>query len=791
MKFFSNLNISQRIVVVVTSVLAVIFLVSAVAIFSLSKHRTMKMAEVQMTTYLTKLSEIISLVEKNSEPGFTNNDYAQLKPYFNENAFFETDYPFLVDNSGSILIHLYKEGQKYSRDHLKKMNSNPYSQGYFFFEDYGNNANQKMVTYFKKVEPYNYFVAVSLNQDEIISSLKTNRLIIIVLFALGAFGFVVIISYTLKPFVTAVKKINDDILVLAKGQIASKIEYNRNDEVGQIVKSLNRLIEGLQLKTKFSDEIAKNKLDTDFVPLSDNDVLGNSLLNMRKSLIQSAEENAQRKKEDEIRNWTTSGIAKFGDILRQNNNNLQALSDNVTQNLINYLDANQGGLFMLNEAENREQFLELVSAFAFNRKKAKTKIIMLGEGLVGNCAVEKQAVYLKEIPEDYIEITSGLGDAPPRSLLIVPLKLEEKIFGVVEVASFKEFQPYEIDFVEKVGESIAATLSSVKNNIKTNQLLQQSQQQREEMSAQEEEMRQNMEEMQATQEEMMRKTLEMEGMTSAINEALIFAELNEQGSFILANPNFMALTGFGKHDLESKALIDFIHPDEYATYKALWKEVLGGNPFKGTLKWLIRSNEHVYVLCSFSPAFDENGSIFKIYLLGQDVTESKLMELKAQKQAEEIEQSLMELKIEQELTQQREQEMAALLQALDSTCLVTEIDTDGKITFINNKNVETLGDPKHAIEGKFHHEIDFQAKHNPKEYKQFWDDLMLGKLKQREFSLKVNNKTVWISEHYTPIKNAEGKVIKVITIGIDISESKEIERKLKETIASLEKMINK
>ena len=126
------------------------------------------------------------------------------------------------------------------------------------------------------------------------------------------------------------------------------------------------------------------------------------------------------------------------------------------QNLVNYLDANQGGLFLLNDDKNDEPHLELVSSFAFNRKKAKKKTILIGEGLVGNCVVEKHSVYLKEIPEDYIEITSGLGDSPPRSLLIVPLKLEDNVFGVVEIASFHEFLPHHIEFVEKIGESIAS-----------------------------------------------------------------------------------------------------------------------------------------------------------------------------------------------------------------------------------------------------------------------------------------------------------------------------------------------
>jgi GAF domain-containing protein len=109
------------------------------------------------------------------------------------------------------------------------------------------------------------------------------------------------------------------------------------------------------------------------------------------------------------------------------------------------------------------------------------------------------------MPDEYIRITSGLGDANPRALLLFPLKVDKEAYGIIELASFHEYQQHEIEFVEKLGESIAATLGSVRAAQKNRQLIEQFQQQTEEMRAQEEEMRQNMEELQATQEEVVRK----------------------------------------------------------------------------------------------------------------------------------------------------------------------------------------------------------------------------------------------------------------------------------------------
>jgi methyl-accepting chemotaxis protein len=790
MRLFRNISINKKIQLVVVSLLFITYALSGYTVFILSSSRLQKTIQKQSHVYLNSLNAIITEVNKHTDAGFNNQDYVSLKQHFSHAAFYETDYPFMIDANGNYLLHLYREGQRFPRERLNQIFSNPNKSGSIEYTEFQNNKEHKVILFYQKTDAYNAVIGIPVNLTESIVDIKNNRFVLILLVIVGSLIFLVAINFALKPIIGGLLKINQILGKMAVGETGQSINYSTNDEVGNMANSLNKLIEGLNRTANFAKEIGKNNLSAEFIPSGQNDNLGNALISMRDNLKRAADEEQKRKIEDEQRNWINLGLAKFSDILRQNNNNLQILADNIIQNLLNYLNANQGGLFITYE-EDEEPHLELLSAFAFNRKKFKNKQIAIGEGLVGNCAVEKQTVYLKEIPENYIEITSGLGDAPPRSLLIVPLKIEDKIFGVLEMASFNEFMPYEIEFVEKIGENIASTLSSVKNSIRTTQLLEQSQQQSEEMAAQEEEMRQNMEEMQATQEEMARKTLEMEGMTAAINEALLFCELSENKTFVHINHNLLNTIGYSKTDLEDITLDEIIHPDNRSLFNDAWSNLKNGSTFKGTLKWKNRDNEAIYILLSITPAFDENGDIFKIFLLGQDVSEAKQIEMRAQMQAEEIERSLIELQTEQDLAQEREDEIKGLLLALDNTCLVTEFDSEGKILYINNKNVETLGGSKDQIEGKYHAEIDFVSKNQPEKYRKFWNALCSGEAQQRDFSLNFNGNDVWISEHYTPIMDSNGDVVKIINIGIDISAGKHEEQRLRKQIDELTKLINK
>ena len=430
-----------------------------------------------------------------------------------------------------------------------------------------------------------------------------------------------IIAYSIsKPVVKTTKVLSD----LAKGDIdeSKKIKIKSQDEIGQMNQSVNTLIDGLNKTAEFAQEIGKGNLDKEFELLSDKDVLGNSLLEMRESLKEAREQEEKRKIEDQKQNWATQGLAKFGEILRQNTDDMHEFGYHIISNLVKYIDANQGGLFIINDDDKNDKFIELLACYAYERRKYMEKRIDFGVGLIGRCIQEQKTIYMTDLPDEYINITSGLGEAVPNALLIVPLKVNDEIFGVVELAGFNEFEGHVIKFVEEVGESIASTISTTKINIRTNQLLEQSQQQSEEMASQEEEMRQNMEELQATQEEAARRSGEMQGLLNALNRANLVIEYDLEGRIISVNDNYLQLVGTTRDQL-----IGTHHTDNMKLTKAqlkeneqFWNDLRNGITKKETESVEFEGNKYVFV-ATYTPILDEEGNPVKVLKIATDITE--------------------------------------------------------------------------------------------------------------------------------------------------------------------------
>lgn len=439
------------------------------------------------------------------------------------------------------------------------------------------------------------------------------------------------------------------------------------------------------LVLNFVENLRKDNFEAALQLNEENDTLAKSLLRLRDYLIKSKKDVEQRRVEEEQRNWVTQGLAQFGEILRKESDNLEDLSYNIINYLVDYMKINQAGFYLLNNLSKKEKYFELTACVAYDRKKFTDKRINWEEGLIGRCALEMETIYMTDVPNNYLNITSGLGEANPRSILIVPLKTNDEIYGVLEMASFKEFDDYEIEFVEKTAESIALTISSVQNTIRTTKLLKETQNQAERMSQQEEELRQNLEEMQATQEESDRREVEMKGILEAIDHAAISSEFEVDGTLINVNQNFLRTYQYNPEEIEGQNIKIFFFKDDVAELDQILTDLRNGHNFKGRVKRRTKMGDEIYLLSTYTPVIDHEGEIIKILSLENDITEQVKMEEELKHSKDELGVMLDEAK--KEVTEQFKEIEAVKIRnektlegALDA---IITTNKDGILEFFN------------------------------------------------------------------------------------------------------------
>ena len=606
------------------------------------------------------------------------------------------------------------------------------------------------------------------------NSFIKDLLFYLLLFGVGAFIFGGGI-YTwgiYKTILEPVKNINKKIIIVAKGESASETNSKSKDELGQIFNSVDNMIRYRKRTADFANKIGTGELDTDYEVISDKDEIGNALLNMRKALKLAKKEEEKRKSEDEKRNWATKGFAEFGEILRQNNDNIEAFSISILRNLINYTGSNQGGLFIYNDSDENNPVLDLVASYAYNRQKYKEKEIKLGEGLVGTCAIEKEVIYLTDVPDNYVEITSGLGKSNPRNILLVPLKVEDKLFGVIELASFDIYEDYKQEFIIKLGESIASSLSSTKINIMTAQLLEQAQQQQEEMKAQEEELRQNMEEMLATQEESARKEAEMAGLYQAINNNSLVADFDLNGNIIVINDKFAELFGVDKDSFVGVNYNQISSESEGTTNDELWAKIKAGEVVSIKTQVNASTGNKYWLQQTFAPVKNENGDIYKVINISSDITEEREKEIELRQQQEEMKsqeeemlQNMDEMLAVQEELNIIEKKSKIIMEIIGDDILYAEFTLEGIILDVNDSFLKLFGvESADMFIGQNY--LDFSDLSKNKEEKEsVVEKLKAGEVVKRKSKITLpDGKEFSFNETFTPVLDEFDKVIRVIDI---------------------------
>jgi len=238
-----------------------------------------------------------------------------------------------------------------------------------------------------------------------------------------------------------------------------------------------------------------------------------------KHILKTNNELAKISAQNEHNNWLLSGAAEINEAMR-GQQEVEELSGNIIGKISNYLDATIGGLFLMDEYKRQ---LYLSGSYAYQKQSKKN--ILLGEGLVGQCAIEKTSKLITNVPKDYIKVNSGLGDTEPNYLFLVPIVFENETIAVAEFGFINEPQEKKLNLINNIAENIGIALNSSLAHLQLKHLLEQTQQQTEELASQQEELRTTNEELvyktealQASEEELRVQQEELQQANAELEE---------------------------------------------------------------------------------------------------------------------------------------------------------------------------------------------------------------------------------------------------------------------------------
>lgn len=523
-------------------------------------------------------------------------------------------------------------------------------------------------------------------------------------------------------------------------------------QIDELQQKIDHVHDRMGLIKDFSQQLIHEEYEVDFPITGEEDILGHSLLDLRDTLKASKENNQTLRKEEEQRSWIAEGSAHFSEILRNHIHDPEQLSFKVIKDLTKHINAIQGGFYLLDDTDPNDRFFNLAAFFAYDRRKFTDQHVKWGDGLVGTCALEQKIIHLKNVPDSYITVTSGLGESNPNSLLIVPMQYEDQIYGVLEFASFGKFEPNHISLVEKTAESVAATLSAVRTNQRTARLLEESKAQTHTLSSHEEEMRQNMEELQATQEEAMRQSQRFIVLEDAINQNLIRVEFDTDGRLISANSLFYSKFEFNNDSrIEGKPVSEFISEENRDWFKTIWSKLLQNNEsYKGYIKHVTRTGKDLWTMGTMSISKNEEASEDKILYLAIDASIER--------------------------NQNRKNEL--IVETIHNTGIKLELDINGNLLECSDNFIQIFRlsqkDIRSLVIFDLISPIEMEA------FNKRWDSIIKGTGSSGILRCKTSGDgDVWLTGTFNPVYNMAHEVESIIFAGHDISHEKQLEEEVR------------
>lgn len=266
-----------------------------------------------------------------------------------------------------------------------------------------------------------------------------------------------------------------------------------------LVYSVVKFVKKREAAAKHEKQVLQNKVDE-----------GQKMIDAKLKEIEEQQEEIRIRdiNEKEIK-FLNRGLAHFGQIIAKNRSNLEKLAQEVISELVNYVDAELGAIFIVEQDADNKVILKPFGQYCMNYNIEVHEGIYEGEGYVGTCYSSGQALIIDNLPEGYLNLESGLGEINIQNDIFEPITEDEAVLGVIEIASIDKLDEYKMEFVKKIAQTVASVFALEKANYKTKKLLEENERKTEDIMAHEEELNIHIEELQASQEASARREEEL------------------------------------------------------------------------------------------------------------------------------------------------------------------------------------------------------------------------------------------------------------------------------------------
>ena len=282
------------------------------------------------------------------------------------------------------------------------------------------------------------------------------------------------------------------------------------DNVNQLAANLTTQVRAI---AEVATAVTKGDLTRSIAVLAQGEVA--SLKDNINEMIRNLKDTTEKTTEQD---WLKTNLAKFTRML-QGQRDLTAVGKLILSELSSVVNAQHGVFYMMDNNPSDEPHLKLLASYAYKGRKNLPHEFKLGEGIVGECALEKKRILLNNVPDNYIRLSSGLGDSKPLSIMVLPVLFEGQIKAVLELASFDRFISTHHVFLEQLTESIGIVLNTIEANMRTEDLLKQSQSLAQELQSQQAELKRTNEELEHKAHLLVKQNAEVEEKNSEVELA--------------------------------------------------------------------------------------------------------------------------------------------------------------------------------------------------------------------------------------------------------------------------------